>query len=186
MNCCSLFYPFQWHLYVGLQDAHQYLYYYQMSNQPLVSIIMAVKDTAIYLPECLDSVLAQTYINWELIAVNDHSKDETPQILATYAASDPRIKMFDSDKPSLIPSLQVGYAQARGTLINRMDSDDKMPAYKLQVLVDQWQKYGMGTIIAGGTQHFVSDGEVGDGFIKYEQWLNEVARTNTQDRKSVV
>ena len=150
-----------------------------MSQQPLVSIIMAVKDTAPYLRNCLDSVLAQTYENWELIAVNDHSSDESPEILKEYANKDARVKVFDSNKPRLIPTLQVGYAQVKGTLINRMDSDDKMPDYKLEVLVEEWLKHGRGHIIAGGTQHFVDEGEVGDGFLKYEEWLNEVARSNS-------
>ena len=44
-----------------------------------------------------------------------------------------------------------------------MDSDDKMPAYKIQVLVEEWSKYGKGTVIAGGTEHFVDEGVVGDG-----------------------
>lgn len=149
-----------------------------MGDQPLVSIIMAVKDTAPYLSACLDSIIAQTYQNWELIAVNDHSTDATPEILRKYAIRDPRIRVFDSDKPRLIPTLQVGYAQARGTLINRMDSDDKMPSYKLEVLVREWKKYGKGTVIAGGTQHFVDEGAVGDGFLRYEEWLNEVAKSS--------
>lgn len=146
---------------------------------PLVSIIMAVKDTAPYLRACLDSIVNQTYQNWELLAVNDHSSDETPQILQEHANKDSRIKFLNSDKPKLIPTLQVGYAKATGELINRMDSDDKMPDYKLQVLVDEWHKYGKGTVIAGGTKHFVDEGVVGDGFIKYENWLNEVAKTST-------
>lgn len=148
-------------------------------DQPLVSIIMAVKDTAPYLPACLDSILAQTYQNWELIAVNDHSSDATPDILKAYAEKDARVRYFESDQPRLIPTLQVGYAQAKGALINRMDSDDKMPDYKLEVLVNEWNNYGKGTVIAGGTEHFVDEGEVGDGFVKYEKWLNEVARTET-------
>ena len=148
-------------------------------KQPLVSIIMAVKDTAPYLPVCLDSILAQTYTHWELIAVNDHSTDETPKILDAYAQRDSRIKVFHSDRPKLIPTLQIGYAQAKGTLINRMDSDDKMPDYKLQVLVDHWLNYGEGHVIAGGTEHFVDEGVVGDGFLKYERWLNQVASSNT-------
>jgi glycosyltransferase involved in cell wall biosynthesis len=147
--------------------------------QPLVSIIMAVKDTAVYLHDCIDSIIAQTYQNWELIAVNDHSTDDTPQILQDYANKDNRIKFLNSDKPRLIPTLQLGYAQAKGVLINRMDSDDKMPHYKLQVLVDEWLKHGKGTVIAGGTEHFVDEGVVGAGFIKYEKWLNTVARTST-------
>jgi len=140
---------------------------------------MAVKDTAPYLHDCIDSIISQTYQNWELLAVNDHSSDETPQILEEYANKDPRIKFLNSDKPRLIPTLQVGYAQAKGELINRMDSDDKMPDYKIQVLVDEWQKHGTGTVIAGGTKHFVDEGVVGGGFIKYENWLNEVARTSS-------
>lgn len=150
-----------------------------MNNQPLVSIVMAVKDTAPYLPACLDSILNQTYTNWELLAVNDHSTDETPEILKAYAEKDNRVKFLNSDKPRLIPTLQVGYAAAIGTLINRMDSDDKMPLDKIEALVAEWQKYGKGTVIAGGTEHFVDEGEVGDGFLKYERWLNEVARTST-------
>lgn len=148
-------------------------------NYPLVSIIMAVKDTEPYLPECLDSIINQIYQNWELIAVNDHSTDRTPEILASYAQKDARIKVFNSKGHKLIPALKEGYKHLRGPLINRMDSDDKMPDYKLQVMVDEWIKHGKGNVIAGGTEHFVDEGEVGGGFRRYEAWLNEVARSNT-------
>ena len=148
-------------------------------EKPLISIIMAVKDTAPYLRDCLDSILAQSYQNWELIAVNDHSSDDSPKILQEYAAKDSRIGFFNSNKPKLIPTLQIAYSKAKGELINRMDSDDKMPDYKLQVLYDEWIKHGKGTVIAGGTKHFVDEGVVGEGFIKYEEWLNEVARKST-------
>ena len=150
-----------------------------MTEQPLVSIIMAVKDTAPYLHDCIDSIINQTYQNWELIAVNDHSSDATPDILRAYSEQDSRVRYFDSDKPKLIPTLQIAYAQVKGELINRMDSDDKMPLDKIEVLVDEWLKFGKGTVIAGGTEHFVDEGEVGDGFLKYERWLNEVARTSS-------
>ena len=49
-------------------------------NPPLISIIMAAKDTAPYLPKCLESIIRQTYKNWELIAINDHSSDRTPEM----------------------------------------------------------------------------------------------------------
>lgn len=150
-----------------------------MTESPLVSIIMAVKDTAPYLHECIDSIIAQTYENWELITVNDHSSDATPQILKKYSEQDPRIRYYDSDQPKLIPTLQVAYAEVRGELINRMDSDDRMPHDKIEVLVNEWLKYGKGTVIAGGTEHFVDEGEVGDGFLRYERWLNSVARTSS-------
>jgi len=150
-----------------------------MTDLPLVTIIMAVKDTAIYLHECIDSIINQTYPNWELIAVNDHSSDGSDRILKAYAAKDERIRFYNSNQPKLIPTLQLGYAKTKGTLINRMDSDDRMPLDKLQVLVAEWNKYGKGTVIAGGTEHFVDEGEVGGGFLNYEKWLNKVARTST-------
>ena len=112
-------------------------------NQPLVSIIMAVKDTAPYLHDCINSIIAQTYQNWELIAVNDHSTDTTPEILDAFAKADSRIRVFHSDTPKLIPTLQFGYKEVKGTLINRMDSDDKMPDYKIQILVDEWHKLSL-------------------------------------------
>lgn len=145
-------------------------------NSPLVSIIMAAKDTEPYLSDCLDSILAQTYTNWELLVVNDHSSDNTPKILKSYAEKDERIKVYNSKNHLLIPALQEGYKHAKGALINRMDSDDKMPDYKLELLVNEWKKYGKGHVIAGGTEHFVDEGEVGDGFRRYEAWINEIAR----------
>jgi len=148
-------------------------------QSPLVSIIMATKDTEPYLHDCIDSIISQTYQNWELIAVNDHSSDRTPEILHDYAAKDSRVRVFDSAGHKLIPALQEGYKHVRGTLLNRMDSDDKMPGYKLEVLVNEWIKYGEGHVIAGGTEHFVDEGEVGNGFRRYEQWLNDVASTGT-------
>lgn len=154
-----------------------------MAEQPLVSIIMAVKDTAPYLPDCLDSIINQSYTNWELIAINDHSTDETPDILAAYALKDQRMKVYHSDRPKLIPTLKYGYQFLKGELINRMDSDDKMPFDKIEVLVAEWLKYGQGHVIAGGTQHFVDEGEVGGGFLRYENWLNEVARDNLHNEQ---
>ena len=137
---------------------------------------MAAKNTAEYLPECLDSIVAQTYENWELIAISDHSTDDTLKILEKYSSDDKRIRVFESPHPRLIPTLKHGYQFAKGDLINRMDSDDRMPHDKLEVLVEKWNEFGKGYVIAGGTQHFVENGEVGAGFLRYDQWLNEVAK----------
>lgn len=140
---------------------------------------MAVKDTASYLHDCLDSIINQSYSNWELIAVNDHSSDRTPEILMEYAERDKRVRVFHSERHKLIPTLKEGYVHLKGDLINRMDSDDKMPSDKIEVLVREWLKYGKGSIIAGGTEHFVDEGEVGGGFRRYEEWLNHVAKNST-------
>ncbi len=132
-----------------------------------------------YLEECLDSIIGQTYQNWELVAVNDHSTDNTRAVLDTYALIDRRIKVIDSQGFRLIPALQEGYRHATGELINRMDSDDRMPLDKIEFLVAEWLKHGEGTVVAGGTEHFVDEGRVGGGFLRYEKWLNDVAKNST-------
>lgn len=150
----------------------------QETETPLISIIMAVRNNEPYMHTCLDSILAQEYVQWELIAVNDGSEDRTSEILHAYASRDARIRVIDKEHSSLLPTLRAGYAQAKGTLVHRMDSDDRMPLYKLRVMVEEWRKHGKGTLVTGGTQHFVEDGEIGDGFRRYDEWLCEVARTN--------
>ena len=92
---------------------------------------------------------------------------------------------FKAKGQKLIPALQEGYKHIKGTLINRMDSDDKMPDYKLKIMVDTWQKWGKGHVVAGGTQHFVDVGEVGNGFKRYDDWLNSVARNGTHLEETV-
>ncbi|MCI5056146.1 MAG: glycosyltransferase [Flavobacteriales bacterium] len=148
------------------------------SSNPLVSIIMAAKDEALYIEQCLDSIVNQTYQNWELIAIDDHSSDATPEILESYAQKDKRIKVFHSERRQLIPTLKHGYQFVQGDLINRMDADDYMPLDKIETLVNEWLKYGKGHIIAGGTEHFVNEGQVGGGFLRYEKWLNNVAKND--------
>lgn len=147
-----------------------------MDQPPLVSVILAYRNTVEYLPECLDSILGQTYPHWELIAVNDRSNDGADALLAEYAAKDPRIRTFNSPGERLNPALQEGQKHIRGTLLNRMDSDDRMPADKLEAMVGAWQAVGQGHVIAGGTEHFRDDGEVGPGFKRYDAWLNHVAK----------
>jgi len=148
-------------------------------SKHLVSIIMAIKDTGPYLAECLESIINQTYTNWELLAVNDHSSDDSLEILQKYALEDTRIKVIQSDGKKLIAALQTGYKHVTGSLINRMDSDDRMPNYKLEIMVEKWLEYGTNHIIAGGTKHFVDEGEVGGGFKRYDQWLNDVAQKSS-------
>jgi len=140
---------------------------------------MSVRDTEQYLPECLDSILAQTYTNWELVAVNNESSDRSMEIMQEHSQRDSRIRVFNTDREGLIPALQTSYRHARGTLLTRMDSDDIMPADKLEVMCRTWQQHGKGTVVAGGTKYFVDSGEVGGGFRRYEHWLNQIAKEQT-------
>ena len=65
-------------------------------SQPLVSVVVPVYNEEQFLGECLESILAQTYGNWECVIVNNCSTDRSPDIARGYAASDPRIKVYDT------------------------------------------------------------------------------------------
>ena len=140
---------------------------------------MSVRDTEQYLPACLDSIVAQTYANWELVAVNNDSSDRSKEILTEYSQKDSRIRVYDTDRIGLIPALQTSYRHSREELVTRMDSDDIMPPDKLEVMHRTWQQHGKGIVVAGGTKYFMDGREVGDGFRRYERWLNQIAKDQT-------
>jgi glycosyltransferase involved in cell wall biosynthesis len=66
-------------------------------DEPLVSVVTPVYNGALYLKDCIDSVLAQTYSNWEYIIVNNHSTDDTPKIAQDYAVRDKRVRVHSND-----------------------------------------------------------------------------------------
>ncbi|MBI5915785.1 MAG: glycosyltransferase family 2 protein [Bacteroidetes bacterium] len=145
-----------------------------------ISILLPVFNTAPYLAECLDSILAQTEEDWELIAVNNFSTDASPQILQAYAARDSRIRFFHNDdelgKTGVSPANRFAFRQATGPLITRMDSDDVMPPNRLFLMKKMLLEHGSGHVATGQVRFFGEHG-VGEGFRRYEAWLNELAVT---------
>lgn len=148
-------------------------------NQVLISIIMPVHNTGKYLPDCIDSIKGQTQTDWELIAVNNGSTDDSLSILDAYAKVDSRIKVIHLKEANLLQALREGYKASNGVMIHRMDSDDKMPADKLKSMSEALKAQGHDTVITGGTSYFNDEGTVGDGFRRYDAWLCEVARANS-------
>jgi len=100
----------------------------------LVSIIMAVYNGELYLKECIDSIIGQSYDNWELIVINDGSKDGTSKILETYKKGDDRIRVFNLDKNSgLVYCLNFAIRESKGLYLARMDADDVMYPERLSL-----------------------------------------------------
>ena len=92
-------------------------------HTPAVSVLLAVHNDARFLPATLDSILGQTFDDFELVTIDDASTDATPQILQS--AGDPRIRYFRNDQNAgLVRSLNRGLALCRGRLIARIDGDD--------------------------------------------------------------
>ncbi len=144
-----------------------------MDQLGLVSIIMPVKNTATFLAACLDSILNQTYQNWELIAIDDYSEDESYKMLQSYTEMDARVKVVKNSGTGIIDALQLGYRHSQGEFITRMDSDDMMEPEKIALMVDQLQKKGNGYLAVGLVNYF-SAGHLGEGYLNYANWLNQL------------
>ncbi len=142
-------------------------------KSPLVSILMPVKNTAHFLNECLDSIINQTETHWELIAINDHSTDNSLSVLKKYAKKDKRMKVYQNNGNGIIDALRLAYSMSKGELITRMDSDDVMTNDKLNVLKTNLLESGRGHIALGLVKYF-SEKPLGEGFKNYETWLNEL------------
>jgi glycosyltransferase involved in cell wall biosynthesis len=93
-------------------------------NTPAVSIVMSVYNGAKHLREAIESILNQTYSDFEFIIINDGSSDESGTIIDEYARSDSRICAIHQLNKGLTSSLNNGIALARAPLIARMDDDD--------------------------------------------------------------
>ncbi|MGY8926246.1 MAG: glycosyltransferase [Flavobacteriales bacterium] len=147
-----------------------------MTEENKISVIMPVKDTAKYLRTCLDSIIDQTYTNWELLAVDDRSSDSSLSILKEYAQKDDRISAISNPEPSLLNALRLGYSHSSGALIHRMDSDDYMPHEKLRRMIEKSKK---GVLVTGATEYFSDEAPIGDGFRRYDKWLMEIAEVQS-------
>lgn len=126
---------------------------------PLVSILMPIYNTAPYLKEAVDSMLSQTFKDFELIALNDCSPDNAEEILDTY--DDPRIVRYKGEKNvGLSNVLNIGIEMARGKYIARMDSDDISLPNRLQVQVDYLEAHHEIDLVSVGMQLFGAKEEV--------------------------
>jgi glycosyltransferase involved in cell wall biosynthesis len=137
----------------------------------LISILMPVKNAEPFLAECIDSILSQSFKDWELIAVDDGSTDGSLKVLKNYEKSDHRITVHSNDGTGIIDALRLAYSHAQGEMITRMDADDLMTNDKLEVLQKNLQQHGTGHLAVGGVKYFSTE-SLGDGYKRYEQWLN--------------
>lgn len=101
-----------------------------------VSVIIPVYNTARYLPACLDSILSQTFQDFECILIDDGSTDDAGAICDDYAAKDPRFRGFHGENGGVSAARNKGVEQAQGDWICYVDSDDTVSPLYLQVMVE--------------------------------------------------
>lgn len=107
---------------------------------PYISIIIPIYNAERYLCECIDSIIDQSYKNWEIIAINDGSTDKSAEILQNYSNRDSRIKVTTKHNEGVSIARNVGIEAATGDLIYFVDSDDVLYPDALLILVTPFIK----------------------------------------------
>lgn len=130
-------------------------------DKPMVTVLMSVYNGERFLKEAIESILTQTFTDFEFLIINDGSKDNSVKIIESY--DDPRIRLINNEKNlKLIASLNKGVSLARGRYIARMDCDDISMPERLEKEVNFLENnhdYGL-----VGTWYTVIDGESKDQY----------------------
>ena len=128
---------------------------------PEVSVIIPVYNVEAYLRDCLDSVLAQTFADFEVLCVNDGSTDASLAILNEYAERDARVKVFSQHNGGPSRARNYGLSQATGTYICFVDADDGLAPNALQRFVETAKRHRSDVVICGlKIDHYPVEGEL--------------------------
>lgn len=131
---------------------------YAKDENPLVSIIVPVYNSAKYLSGCVDSILAQTYKNIELILVDDGSKDDSGKICDSYVSKDSRVKVIHQQNGGISRAQNAGLDAASGEFMAFADNDDILDCKNIEILLNailqsgasmskaKWQQFGLSSL----------------------------------------
>jgi len=117
-----------------------------------VTVLMPAYNAADYIREAIDSVLKQTFRDFELLIINDGSRDETEAIIRSY--TDPRIRLYSQENRGVTGALNYGLQLARGKYIARFDADDICYPERLQIQYDYMEAHP-GCVLAGGASDYI-------------------------------
>lgn len=140
---------------------------------PKISIIVPVYNVETFLRQCLDSLLAQTFTDYELICINDGSTDSSLAILEEYAAADSRIRLFSKENEGYGKTMNLGLAQARAPYIGIVESDDFVKKEMFEKLYEAMQTYRADLVKCNFYKYTTEDGENVDYSREYQEEILE-------------
>lgn len=118
-------------------------------DRATISVIVPVYNVEKYLARCVDSILAQSYENLEVILVNDGSKDTSGRICDAYAGKDSRIRVIHKENGGLSSARNAGIDAASGDYITFVDSDDWIEIQSYEWMMETMCRYGVKLVCAG-------------------------------------
>jgi glycosyltransferase involved in cell wall biosynthesis len=152
-------------------------------STPAISVLMPCYNASATLDEALESLASQTWVDFEIVAVDDGSTDDTAEKLGTWAQRDKRIRVIHQPHSGIITALNYGLQHCRAETIARMDADDRslpMRLEKQKNLLDEHPEIGVAScLVAGFPQE-----QVGEGQRIYIDWLNALV-SNAEIRREM-
>jgi len=152
---------------------------------PRVSVLLPCRDAAATLAEAVMSLETQTCTDFEVVAVNDGSLDDTAAVLDEWAARDSRVRVVHQARWGLVPALEAACAVATGELLARMDADDVAHADRLArqvALLDaEPELAACGTLV-----RYVPRATLRNGALRYEAWINALVTPTDIERELFV
>jgi len=127
-------------------------------RQELVSVVIPCYNQAHFLPEAIESVLSQSYQSFELIVVDDGSKDHTPRVASGYASRDPRVRLIRQKNRGLAGARNRGLGESKGEYVVFLDSDDRLLGEALEVGVRELASHPGCAFVSGRCTFISADG----------------------------
>lgn len=143
--------------------------------EPILSVIVPSYNNAPWLPRCLDSILDQSFRDLEIIVVDDGSADESPAVIREYERKDSRIRGFFQENAGVTAARLAGVAQAAGSWITFVDSDDVIEPDMYRRLLTNAEQYNA-DITHCGQKMIYPDGHVDYYYNTGEKWQQDRIR----------
>ncbi len=138
-----------------------------------MSVLLPVRDAADHLEACLASLAAQSFEDFEIVAIDDGSTDMTAEILEAWSRRDTRLRVQRTPPVGLVGALNLGLANCHAELVARMDADDRAHPERLHRQVELLRSDPSLSVVACRVEHFSGEG-VQLGLRIYEAWLNSL------------
>jgi glycosyltransferase involved in cell wall biosynthesis len=143
----------------------------QAEKKPLVSVLLPFHNAAETLSECIDSIQQQSLAEFEVVAIDDHSTDDSVQLLERYG--DERIRIINNPHRGLVSALNTGLACCKAPLVARMDADDIMYPQRLKKQYEYLRIHHDVVLVATRARKF-PEVSILNGYREYMRWQNSV------------
>lgn len=154
-------------------------------NAPRISVIVPVYNVEKYLPRCIDSILAQTFTDFELLLIDDGSKDKSGEICDEYSKKDNRIRVFHRENGGPSKSRNFGIYKSLGEWIVFIDSDDYVSIDYIETFFKYNDTFDENIQVIQGCHIFSDDDQISPNYVERKYLYTELYVNGENDRTNI-